>query len=55
LLNELKEKASKIPEVNDENDVESLKKEIFALQNTFKNRFYVNISNTLIELKVFYI
>lgn len=55
LLKELKEKCLNINFVNEDTDSEALKKEIYSLLNIFKNRFYVNICDTLVELKVFFL
>lgn len=53
LLKELKSKALEFPDFDDENDLENIKREIYGLLSTFKNKFYVFLCNTLVELKVF--
>ena len=54
LLKELKSKALTFPDLDDENDLENLKREIYGLLTIFKNKFYVFLCNTLVELKVTY-
>src|SRR4051812_38689631 len=53
LLKELKQKSLQVPLINDEAESENLKKEIYNLLNIFKNRFYVSLCDTLVELKTF--
>jgi len=53
LLKELKSKALTFPDLDDENDLENIKREIYGLLTIFKNKFYVFLCNTLVELKTF--
>jgi len=53
LLKELKTKSLEFPDFDDENDLENIKREIYGLLSTFKNKFYVFLCNTLVELKTF--